>query len=317
MSRPFRFIAPAPRLAGSAQEWLNDVRRIEELGYDTIAFSDHFSQGWVMESTVAMTAAAMATSRLRVLSLIFANDFRHPGILRKSLATLDVLSGGRVEFGLGTGWLGHDYQALGLPLDSPGVRVDRLVEAVDIVRALEGDDPVHFEGIHYRIDGLEGLPRTTQPRIPLLIGGGGTRILELAGRRADIVGVHPRLHAGRLGHELSIEFSAKSYARKIALVRAAAAAASRPAGEPEIQSTVYLSQVYGSDGTLSAAQSSFAEIVANDPAIAADSPAVLVGTVDDCIAQLLAWRDRLGISYWHLGSDVEAMAPIVSKLAGA
>lgn len=317
MTRPFRFIAPAPRLTGSAPEWLDAVRRIEDLGFDTVAFSDHVSGGWVMESTVAMTAAAMATSRLRVLSLVFANDFRHPGLLRKSIATLDVLSGGRTELGLGTGWLGDDYEALGLTLDAPTVRVDRLAEAVDIVRALDGPEPVRYSGQHYRINGLEGLPRTIQqPGVPLLIGGGGPRILTLAGQRADIVGVHPRLHGGRLGPELADEFRVESYERKIATVRAAAAAAGRPEDQPELQTTVYLTTIQGSDGEVSAAQSSFSDLMADDPSAFAGSPAVLTGTIDDCIEQLLEARERLGISYWHLGADTEAVAPIVAKLAG-
>ncbi|MDH4366012.1 MAG: LLM class flavin-dependent oxidoreductase, partial [Acidimicrobiia bacterium] len=158
--RPFRFIAAAPRLHGDARAWIDGVRRIEDLGFDTVAFSDHVSGGWVMEPMVAMTAAASATSRLRVLALVLANDLRHPGLLRKSMATLDVLSGGRVEVGLGAGWLPADYAALGIPFDPPAVRVGRLEEAVAIVRALDGPDPVTHRGTHYRLDGLEGLPRT-------------------------------------------------------------------------------------------------------------------------------------------------------------
>lgn len=316
MTRPFRFIAPAPRLTAGVPKWLDDIRRIEELGFDSIAFSEHVTGGWVMESTVAMTAAAMATTKLRILSLVLANDFRNPGLLRKAMATLDVLSGGRVELGLGTGWLQTDYEALGIAFDPPSIRVDRLTEAVEIIRALDGPEPLEHGGTHYRMHGLEGLPRTAQPHLPLLIGGGGPRILALAGRLADTAGIHPRLDAGRLGPETSADLGTARFAAKIATVRAAALAAGRPADEPELQVTAYLVRITDSAGAVHAARSSFSELMAADPAVVADSPAVLIGTPDACIEQLLGWRERLGISYWHLGGDVEAVAPIVARLAG-
>jgi probable F420-dependent oxidoreductase len=310
-------VATAPRLTFDSRSWLDDVRRIEDLGFDTVAFSDHVSGGWVMESTVAMTAAAMATRSLRVLSLVLANDFRHPGLVRKAMATLDVLSGGRVELGLGTGWLETDYDALGIPLDSPSVRVDRLTEAVEILRLLDDPEPVRLAGTHYRIEGLVGLPLTIQqPRVPLLIGGGGRRILGLAGRLADIAGIHPRLDGGQLGPETSAELSADRFAAKIAVVRAAATEAGRSAEEPELQASVYLVKITDSRRDANVGRSSFTELLANDPAVAADSPAVLIGSIEACTEQLIGWRERLGISYWHLGGDVEAVAPIVARLAG-
>ncbi|MEZ5406574.1 MAG: TIGR03621 family F420-dependent LLM class oxidoreductase [Acidimicrobiales bacterium] len=313
--RPFRFIAPAPRLDGDARSWLDGIRRIEDLGFDTVAFSDHVSGGWVMEPTVAMTAAASATTQLRVLALVLANDLRHPGLLRKSMATLDVLSAGRVELGLGAGWLPADYEALGMALDPPAVRVSRLEEAVEIVRALDGPDPVTRHGSHYRVDGLEGLPRTGRP-LPLLIGGGGPRILALAGRRADIAGIHPTLRSGRIGPGLASEFSVESYQAKIAHVRRAAAAAERTDRGPELQATVYLTMVRDSHGEVRCSRSSFSELITDEPGLLGETPAVLSGTVDDCIEQLVGWRERLGVSYWHLGPDVDAVAPIVAKLAG-
>lgn len=314
--RPFRFIAPAPRMEGDPRAWLDGIRRIEDLGFDTVAFSDHVSGGWVLEPTVAMTAAALATTRLRVLALVLGNDLRHPGLLRKSMATLDVLSEGRVELGLGAGWLPADYHALGLRLDPPAVRVSRLAEAVDIIRALDGPGPVTHRGAHYRLDRLEGLPPTSRP-IPLLIGGGGPRILALAGRRADIAGIHPTLRSGRIGPRLAVEFSAESYEAKVARVRRAAAAAGRVDGGPELQATVYLTMIQDSHGDVRTSRSSFSDLITDEPGMLADTPAVLSGTVDACIEQLIAWRERLGISYWHLGPDVEAVAPIVAKLTGA
>lgn len=313
--RPFRFIASAPRLEGDPQAWLDGVRRIEDLGFDTVAFSDHVSGGWVMEPTVAMTAAALATTRLGVLALVLANDLRHPGLVRKSMATLDVLSEGRVELGLGAGWLPADYEALGIPFDPPAVRLDRLEEAVDVVRALDGPEPVSHQGTHYQLDQLEGLPATGRP-LPLLIGGGGPRILALAGRRADIAGIHPTLRSGRICSKLIPELSAESYAAKVGHVRKAAAAAGRTDGGPELQTTVYLTMIQDSQGETRCSRSSFSDLITDEPDVLADTPAVLSGTVDDCIEQLVGWREQLGISYWHLGPDIEAVAPIVAKLAG-
>jgi probable F420-dependent oxidoreductase len=318
MTRPFRFIAPAPRWAGDATAWLDEVRRIEDLGFDTLAISEHVTGGWVMEATVAMTAAAMGTSRLRVLSLVLANDFRNPGLLRKAIATLDVLSEGRVELGLGTGWLAADYEALGIPFDPPAVRVDRLTEAVEILRALDGPAPVDHDGAHYRFHGLAGLPETIQrPRVPLLIGGGGPRILALAGRMADIAGIHARLGTGRLGPDAAADLTTERFAAKIATVRKAWAGAGRPAAGPELQATAYLVRITGSRGEVSAARSSFADLLAADPTVVADSPAVLIGSVGSAADQLIAWRERLGLSYWHLGSDIDAVTPIVARLSGS
>jgi probable F420-dependent oxidoreductase len=317
MTRPFRFIAPAPRLTTDAGAWLDGVRRIEDLGFSTVAISEHVSGGWVMEATVAMTAAAMATRTLRVLSLVLANDFRHPGMLRKAVATLDVLSGGRVELGLGTGWLETDYEALGVPFDSPGIRVERLAEAIEILHALDELEPVEHVGRHYRVHGLVGLPRTVQqPRVPLLIGGGGSRILELAGRAADIAGIHAQLSTGRLGPEAAADLTTERFAARIAIVRAAAAAAGRGPDEPELQATAYLVRIIRSTGEIRAARSSFADVLAADPAVLADSPAVLIGSPESAVDQLIAWRERLGLSYWHLGNDLDAVAPIVARLAG-
>ena len=131
-----------PALTGPASRWRDDVRRIEELGFDSVSVSDHLTGGWSMDPVVAMTVAAEATSRLRVLALVFCNDFRHPVLLHRALANLDVFSGGRVEIGLGAGWLRADHDAAGLDFDSAAVRLDRLGEAIEVLRGLFAAAPL-------------------------------------------------------------------------------------------------------------------------------------------------------------------------------
>jgi probable F420-dependent oxidoreductase len=318
VTRTFRFIAPMPRLDQPARRWRDQVRRIEELGYSTVSVSDHFTQGWVMEPLVAMTAAAEATGRLRVLSLVLGNDYRHPVLVHKAIATLDVLSEGRVEVGLGAGWLRSDYQAAGMPLDPAGERIDRLEEAVQVLTGLFGPAPLTFTGRHYRIEGLDGLPKPVQrPRPPVVIGGGGRRILSVAGRHADVVSVNPSLRDGTITASILADATAERVAEKVAWVREAAAAAGRPEDAVELQMNLLLCRVERSSGRAAEAVSSLVGSSGLDPLVLGGSPTVLAGSVDQCVEALLAGRERFGISYVNVGGDVEAAAPIVRRLGGA
>ena len=316
MTRPFRFIAPMPRLDQPARRWRDAVRRIEDLGYATVSVSDHFTRGWVMEPVVAMTVAAEVAERLRVLSLVLGNDYRHPVLVHKAMATLDVLSGGRVEVGLGAGWLQSDYQAAGMPLDPPGARIDRLEEAVQVLKGLFGSAPLTFAGRHYRVEALDGLPKPVQrPRPPLLVGGGGRRVLSVAGRHADMVSVNPSLRAGTVTSSVLVDATAERVGRKIAWVREAAEAAGRPADAVELQMNLLLCRIERSSTKSSEWVSSLAASSGVDPGILQRSPAVLVGSVEKCIERLQANREQYGISYVNVG-DSQAGAPIVHRLAG-
>ncbi|MEI4281406.1 TIGR03621 family F420-dependent LLM class oxidoreductase [Klenkia terrae] len=311
MTRPFRFIAPAPRLGTDPAAWRAEVRRIEDLGFTTMSIGDHLSSGWVLEPLTAMTVAAEATTSLRVLSLALANDYRHPVLLHKALATLDVFSGGRVEVGIGAGWMAADYTAAGIPMARPGVRIDRREEALAVRTGLFGPAPLTFAGEHYRVQDLTGLPRPVQaPRPPLLVGGGGRRMLELAARTADVVGVHCTLRSGVQDSEAVADLTAERVAEKVGWVREAAAAAGR---DPELQFSVYHSRV-GRDAP--APSSSFAALMAAAGDTLADSPAVLVGDVDECVDRLQEVRERYGFSYLNLGADLDGLAPLVARLAG-
>lgn len=316
-SRPFRFIAPMPPLEGSAMAWRDSIRRIEDLGFSTLSISDHLTAGWVMDPLTALTAAAEVTSRIRLLTLVLSNDFRHPVPLHKAFATLDVLSGGRVEIGLGAGWMASDYEAAGFPFDPPRVRLARLEEAVTIIDGLFRPDPLDFAGVHYQIRGLVGLPNPIQnPRPPVMLGGGGRLALELAGRVADIVGVHARLRGTTPGADAAADLRADRVAEKVEWVRAAWQAADRPGPGPELQHTVYLIDVTDSPRAARRSVSSFANSLAVDDAAMTDSPAVLVGSVEACVERLLEVRERFGFSYFSLGGDVKMVAPIVERLAG-
>lgn len=306
--RPFRFGALA-RVAHSREEWRGKARRAEELGYATFLVPDHFREQ--VAPTVALMAAADATTTIRVGSMVFDNDFRHPAVVAKDAATLDLLSDGRFELGVGAGWLLSDYAQTGIPFDLGGVRVERLEEAVHIItRYLEGG-PVTAKGKHYAVSELQGLPRPVQrPRPPLLIGGGGPRILALAAREADIVGIVPRTHADGSGLDTT-DTSPAALDGKIATIRAAAGA--RFAG---LELNALVQRVVVADDP-SPALAEIAQEWKLDPSQVRESPFVLAGPADAIEDALEARRARYGISYVAVFERfVEAFAPIVRRLSG-
>jgi len=200
MPHPFRFGVQLASLP--AADWGERLRRIEALGYSTVFWPDHFTSQW--DPTTALAAAAVATERLRVGSLVYDVDYRHPVIHAKAAATLHLLSGGRHEFGIGAGWMESDYREAGMLYDPPGVRIARLGEALQIILGMWTQERTSFEGEHYRVIDVAraaALPEGERP--PILIGGGGARLLRLAGRYADIV-ANPRIawRARRVGQIL-------------------------------------------------------------------------------------------------------------------
>src|SRR3954447_1087040 len=198
MPRPFRFATFAYR-AADRWAWEEQARRAAASRYATLVMPDHFLNP--LTPMPALAAAAAVTTTLRVGCIVFANDYRHPALLAKEAATLDLLSGGRFEFGLGAGWYQEEYERAGIPFASAGTRISRMQEALHVIRALWGEGPVHFQGEHYTIAGLEGLPKPVQqPHPPIFIGGTGPRMLRLAGSQADIVGFVPQT-LPRGGHD--------------------------------------------------------------------------------------------------------------------
>src|SRR2546428_1826024 len=198
--KPFRF-GVQEHSAPSAKAWRDTARRVESLGYKALYLPDHF--GHQLGPIAALLAAADATTTLRVGSLVFDNDYRHPVVLAKEAATLDLLSDGRLDLGIGAGWMVSDYEQAGIPFDSPGIRIERLAEAIAIIKKFFAGGEFSFQGKHYSINGIEGAPSPVQkPHPPLLLGGGGRKMLQLAAREADIVHVNYKLSEGRINAKL-------------------------------------------------------------------------------------------------------------------
>jgi probable F420-dependent oxidoreductase len=304
-------IAPMPRLRGGGETWVSEVRRIESMGFDTVSVSEHVTRGWQLSPLVAMAYAAASTSRLRVLSLAVPNDLHHPALLAKEIATVDVLSGGRVALGIGAGWLEEDYAVLGIPFRNGRARVARLSEALEVIRRYFTTDSVDFVGEHYQVKHMEALPRCVQqPSPPILVGGGGTRMLDLAGRTADIVGLHARMENGAIDDEAIADLTAARLSEKVTRVRSAAASAGRP--PPALQFSCYHVDV--TDFSASQQRSSWTAHVEAHADSLRGSPAVLTGTALRCADQLREWRDRFGITYWNLGRSDGAAARIIEQL---
>lgn len=301
---------PGGTATTTAASWRQLARKVEDLGYATLTVADHFDDQ--LATVPALQAAADATTDLRVGALVFCNDYRHPVVLAKEAATLDVLSGGRLEVGVGAGWMTSDYEAAGIPLDPPGVRIDRLAEALDILEALWSDGSCTLHGKYYRVTGLEGLPKPVQrPRPPLLLGGGARRMLSLAGERADIVGINVSLAKGVIDADAGPQGTAAATDRKIAWVRAAA---KDRFDSIELQARVHL--VLATDDRQGAAEA-FGPAFGLSASQALETPHALVGSTEEIVDDLLARRERWAISYIGVSIDaLDALAPVVSRLAG-
>lgn len=310
MPRPFRFGIQLA-LARSAAEWRAAAARAESAGYDVLLMPDHF--GSQLSPLPALAAAAAATTTLRVGTLVACNDFRHPLVLAKEAATLDLLSDGRFELGIGAGWDASDYTETGIRFDDPGVRVARLKEAIELVRRAWTGDAFSFEGAHYAArDYRGGPPPVQQPGPPLLIGSGAPKLLAFAARTADIVQFAPR--PLRDGSDLIwSNIAAEEVARKVEWVRAAA-----PERVDSLEISCNVIEVEVTDD-VEGAVARLAGRIDCEPEGLRDSPHVWIGTVDAIVDRLRGWRERLGISYYTILGDLELLeagAPIVAALAG-
>jgi probable F420-dependent oxidoreductase len=322
MARPFRF-AVQSFSAPDARTWRERARRTEALGYSALHLADHFlGPGPALAAThhplqdlaavPAMAVAAEATETLRIGCRVFCNDYRHPVLLAKEAATLDLLSGGRLELGLGAGWLRAEYEAAGMPFDPAGRRIERLAESVSLLKSSFADAPLAHAGKHYHVSGFTGAPRPLQrPHPPLLIGGGGRRVLELAAREADIVSFNFNNRAGVLGPDGVQSATAEATAEKIRWVREAAGARF---GSLELEIGAYFTFVTD-------APEAIAGGMGKALGLSVDAmmrhPHALFGSCDAICEELEARRERYGISYVTVGDAVlDAFAPVVARLAG-
>jgi probable F420-dependent oxidoreductase len=311
--RPFRFAAQCIG-ARTVRDWRERARLVENLGYSTAYCPDHFGDQWA--PTIAMTVAAEATTTLTVGAMVFAADYRHPAVLAKEMATLDLVSEGRLEVGLGAGWMLTDYQRSGIALDPPGRRIERLAEAVAVCRGLWSDGPFDFQGRHYRIAELAGTPAPHRPGgPPIVIGGGGRRVLTLAARQADIVGLNASLHDGALGAGVAQSARAERFDERRRWVEEACGA--QRFAELELQLNTFLVRVTATSAEAGHLFDTLAGGFGLTPDQARDTPMVLVGTVEDICDQLVARRERYATSYIVVHEhELEAFAPVVARLAG-
>jgi probable F420-dependent oxidoreductase len=308
-TRPFRFGVHASK-PYTAVQWRELARKVEDLGFSTLLVDDHFGQQ--LAPFAALGAAAEATTRLRLGTLVLDNDYRHPAVCAKELATVDLLSEGRLEIGLGAGWLQADYDHTGIPYDRPGIRIDRLIEAVEIIKGLFADGPFTFNGKHYAITALDAHPKPIQtPRPPLLIGGGGPRVLAYAASNADIVGINPSLHTGAVDATTTADMTAAAYDRKVDIVRNAAGTRFS-----RLELTTLVAVVAPTDRRDTFADNA-APMFGMPPAEVLQAPLALIGTIDQMCHDLELRRERFGISYPVVQADaIDAIAPIVARLNG-
>jgi probable F420-dependent oxidoreductase len=305
--RAFRFAVTANH-ARSADEWTRLARRAEELGYSAVLVPDHL--GRQLSPIAAIAAAAAVTTTLRIGAFVFANDFRHPLMLAREAATLDLLSNGRLELGLGAGWRTADYRQLGMRYDAPGRRIDRLVESSGLVKRLLAGETVTHAGPHYQLGSARIWPRPIQqPHPPIIMGGGGPRMLRLAAREADIVGFIPQFSAR--GRPILTDVSEAALDRKVAIVREAA-------GEQferlELNLFIVDAGLVGSGEPVARSVLAAAKVVSVG---LAGSPYFLYGTLPALRERLERRRERSAISYYAIRQgSMEAMAPLVAALTG-
>ena len=308
--RPFRFGVITHNTNPSLEALVARAHLAERLGYSTFLIPDHL--GDQFDTPLALALVAQATTTLRIGSFVFANDFRHPALLAKTAATLDGLSGGRFELGLGAGWMQSEYEQVGLAFDPPGIRIARMTEAVQIIKGLFSDEPVTFSGVYYQVANMRGSPLPFQrPRPPILLGGSGKRILSVAAREADIVNIIPRgmvEPGGAQRIDLS-DADPASLAEKVAWIREAA-------GErfQNLELNLFILGMVLNDGE-EVGIDRLARRFAHSREQIMKIPHLLVGTVDQVVERLQETRAEYGISYPVIFDEyMEQFAPIVAQL---
>lgn len=312
--RPFRFGIQLSSLP--VDDWADSARRTEALGYSSLVVPDHFSAS-LWDPTTMLGGVAAVTRTLRVGALVYGIDYRHPVIYARQAATLQAMSGGRHEFGIGAGWMIDDYRWAGMHYDKPSVRIERLEEALTIIESMWSKKKTTFTGKHYQVN--EAPLKIEMPARPkILIGGGGEKLLAVAGRHADIVGINPKIPDGRITAATALDITPESIRRKIGWMRAAAQAVGRDADAIELNALVFMTaitddpapvrEMVGANTGMSAAQ-------------VADCPLFLIGSAAEIRDSLERRREQTGISYVVIQGQERAQTErfaqeIVTPLAG-
>jgi probable F420-dependent oxidoreductase len=315
MARPFQFIAGLRRIV-DRDTLVEHARTAESTGYAQLCIHDHLAPQ--LGPIPMLTAVAMATTRLRVCPLVLNNDLRHPAVLAQDLATLDIVSDGRLDVGIGAGWNEPEYQAIGLPFDRPGIRIERMAEAIAVLRGLFADGPFSFDGRYYTITDFDGQPKPVQrPHPPFIVGGTKEHVLRLAAREADIVGIDLRqdpdslmdafpermnTRVGWLRDEVGDRFERLD----LSVLRLLGPVAITPNA---LEAAQRVADAYRASTGL--------EIPPED---IIESPYSLIGTIPSLVDKLRRARDRWGVnSYlvaWFDEPELAQIAPLVEQLAG-
>jgi len=321
-STPFRFAIQGAN-ATSGTQWKDLARRTEQLGYSTLHLADHYmGPGSIADAKrqstqslaaiPAMATAAAVTETLRVGCRVFCVDYHLPAVLAKSVATLDLLTDGRVEVGLGAGWTEMEYEAMGVPFDRAGVRISRLAENIALMKAYFSGDEIDIDGEHVHIHGYRGTPAAVQqPHPPIMVGGGAQRVLTLAGAQADIVSLNFNNRAGVVGPDGVGGAVAAETDRKIGWVRDGAGDRFESI---ELEIGAYFTTVTDDPLTTATALGSMFGL---SPEAMMEHPHALIGSVGEICELLEQRRERYGISYVTVPDrHVDAFAPVVSALSG-
>lgn len=318
--RPFRFAAAGegnPQ-EGGARRFIRLAQQAEEYGYDSFAVPDHL--GPQVGPIAALGALAVATDRIRIGTSVLANGFRHPVVLAKDAATIDVLSRGRLELGVGAGWLADEFDAAGIAYEAPGVRLEKLDEALTILDVLLRGQECHFEGRHYRVRGIKGTPRPRQgPRPPLATGGGGPKMLRLAAKHADIISVVPV--TTRHGKGLLSGITLDKTIEKVNLIKEAAG---DRFADIELNWTITAVMITDdrertAEMALSAIEKGLHPDLEVDVRLSVEdiltSPYVAIGTFDEIAAQIRNVRQLTSMSYVGVfPTQMDAFAPVIPLL---
>ncbi|HYM50566.1 MAG TPA: TIGR03621 family F420-dependent LLM class oxidoreductase [Candidatus Limnocylindrales bacterium] len=311
--KPFRFAAGIHASATRAR-FIDDVREVERLGYTSLMLSDHLVDQFAPFS--ALGVAAAATTTLRLGTFVLNNDLRHPVVLAQELATLDRLSDGRLDIGIGAGWNVPEYVAAGIPFEPGTVRIDRLDEAVAVLKGVFGEGPIDFQGTYYRVKGFEDLPRPVQqPHPPFLIGGGSPKLLRFAAQQAQIVGLAPRVLPGGKADILGCTLAGS--ATKVAIIKEAAG--DRFDGlelntYPSLSTAVTDAALPAARAVADRLRQRFGVELSERDVL--ESPHVFIGSVDSLVEKFQSLREQLGVSHVFVGEDFRDLAPVVERLRG-
>ena len=307
--KPFRFGIQASSLP-DRKSWIELAKRTEASGFDVLTMPDHFTDQ--LAPVPALMSVADATTKLRVGALVWDNDYKHPVVLAKELATMDLLSDGRLELGIGAGWMISDYEQSGIPYERAGLRIDRMIEGIDVMKGCFAQGVFSYAGKHYTITNYDGLPKPLQaPCPPILIGGGGKRVLTYAAQVADIIGINATMSAGAVGPEAISTMTAEAVDGKVDIIRETAG---DRFNHVEMNIRAFLVNI---TDDAAGAISRLAAGMGVEESMVAETPFALMGPPSKLIEDLIARRERWGFSYVIVGGeDIEKFAPVVAALSG-